>query len=121
MSTITIDEVRAIIPTTIPDEDMVHFIEFADAMMDVLRETDLPPKIMKEINRWMTAHLIASSRERQAREEGAGGAYIKYTGMSYTGLRGTTYGQQAIALDTTGTLNTIAGKAAKMWVIKEGK
>ena len=119
MSTITIDEVRAIIPTTIPDEDMVHFIESADAMMDVLRGTDLPPKIMKEIHRWMTAHLIASSRERQAREEGAGGAYIKYTGMSYTGLR--THLPTSHCTGYNWYLNTIAGKADKMWVIKEGK
>ena len=119
MARVTVDEVRSIISTKADDNTIYQYIASAQALMDLLIGQGLTAMQMKEIERWLTAHLIASTRDRQAREEGAGGAYIKYTGLSYTGLRGTTYGQQAIVLDTSGTLATIAGKSVKFKAIEQ--
>lgn len=119
MARVTVDEVRSIISTTADDPTIHQYIASTQALMDLLIGKGLTAPQMKEIERWLTAHLIASTRDRQAREEGAGGAYIKYTGLTYTGLRGTTYGQQAIVLDTSGTLAIIAGKSVKFKAIEQ--
>ena len=119
MARVTVEEVKAIISTKLGEQVIEQYINSAGVIMDMLKGHSLPAPLMKEIERWITAHLIASSRERQAREEGAGGAYVRYAGMSYSGLRSTTYGQHAIALDTSGVLATMAGKTVTFKVIKE--
>lgn len=120
MARVTADEVKAIIQTNVTDTQMQEYIFSAEVLLSsAFANRGLADDIYKEVTRWVTAHLIASSRDRQAREEGAGGAYVKYTGLSYTGLRGTTYGQHAITLDPTGVLAMMAGKVVHFKAIPE--
>lgn len=110
MARVTIDEVKAIIETSATDTQMQEYIFSAEAFVDSVLGTSLNDTLLKEIERWITAHLLASSRDRQAVEEGAGGAYVKYGTVYGRGLLSTTYGQHAIMLDPTGTLDTLASK-----------
>ena len=73
--------------------------------------------ILKEIERWLSAHLIAVTRERQAKKEGAGGASIEYTGDYGSGLSSTSYGQMVMAMDTTGAMAALSGKTASTYAI----
>jgi hypothetical protein len=68
----------------------------------------LSDAVLTEIEKWMAAHMITVTRERVAKEEGAGGAYIKYAGEWGAGLASTSYGQMAINLDTSNTLQAMS-------------
>ena len=71
--------------------------------------------VIEEIEKWIAAHMVTITRERVAREEGAGGAYIKYAGEWGAGLASTSYGQMAINLDTSNTLQALSeGKRTAM-------
>lgn len=73
---------------------------------------------LKEIERWLTAHMITVSRERMAKKEEAGGAKIEYIGDYGRGLDSTPYGQMVIALDQTGALALVMYRSAKVTAIK---
>lgn len=112
MARTTVDLVKAVISTTLEDTNIEQYIDSASALIDVwFKGVSASEDMLSELERWIAAHLIASTKERQAREEGAGGAYIKYSGMYGIGLKSTTYGQTAISLDTTNTLKGITGGA----------
>lgn len=122
MLEVTIDEVRAVIDTEITDTQMQEYIFSTRAFLNaVFTGVSVSETLYKEMERWTTAHLIASSRDRQAKEEGAGGAYIKYGTMYGMGLASTSYGQHAMVLDYTGTLASLMGKAVKLRAIPTEK
>lgn len=105
----TVEEVRMIIDTALEDAVITSFIQSASLFIDrVLSDSNLDDEALEDIERWITAHLIANTAERQAKEEGAGGAFIKYVGDFGMGLKSTTYGQTAIMLDTSDTLKALA-------------
>jgi hypothetical protein len=114
----TATEVKKILDSTaLSDTDIDSYIVTANVLVnDVLGTgtTDL----LTEIEKWLTAHLIVSTRERQAESEEAGGAKIKYTGKYDAGLKSTTYGQMVLTLDTTGKMATLSGRAAKITAVK---
>lgn len=116
----TVAKVRQIIDTELEDENIVGIIEGASILLDQLFiSISMPDTILTEIERWLTAHLIAISKERQAKKEGAGGAYIEYAGEYGSGFEATSYGQTAVALDYSGTLKGLSGKSAKITAIKQ--
>jgi len=115
MARVTVDDVLDIIDTT--DEDMVDAcIISANAFVtNTLTGKGLNDSIMKEIERWLTGHMVASTKERQIKKAGAGGAEVEYVGKFDLGLYGTTYGQMAVMLDTSGTLTDIAKAKSYAW------
>lgn len=115
MARTTATEVKEILDTDLDDSIVEAFIVGANALVtEVLGETDLGDTLLEEIERWLTAHMIASTRKRMAAEEGAGGAYIKYTGKFDKNLASTPYGQQALVLDATGNMAKLGTKAARL-------
>lgn len=109
---VTATEVKQIIETEFIDTMVEAFIAGATALVDdALTNVGLPDALLKEIERWTAAHLVAQ-RERQIKTAGAGGASVTYIGVFEMGLNGTQYGQTAIALDTTGTLASLSLKKA---------
>lgn len=105
----TAADVKLIIDTALADVTIDAYIGTASDFVDnTLAGTTLSDNTLTIIEKWLTAHLIASTQERVAVEEGAGGAYIKYAGIFGEGLKSTPYGQMAIMLDTSGTLTNIA-------------
>ena len=117
------DEVKDIIETDMSDAAIEAYIAGANVTITaLLGDADLTAAQLKEIERWLTAHLMACSRERQVREETAGGARIAYFSeysMVGKGLDATLYGQQVKLLDTTGTLalSTVAKLPVSVYAV----
>lgn len=114
-------EVLTIMGLTTDDYSEViidSFIVGANSMVDAnLLNKGLSDIILKEIERWISAHLIAVTLERQSKKEGAGGASIEYTGTYTEGLNMTSYGQMAISLDKSGTLASLSKGKARIFAI----
>ena len=116
---VTVAEVKEIIETSMTDGDITAFTTAANlTVTDLLGDSIvLSSDQLKEIERWLTAHLIASTRERMALTEGAGGAEITYTGEWGSGLSSTPYGQMVMMLDTTGGLKSLDKKRASILAV----
>jgi len=100
---------------TLSDPIVEAYIVGANTLVsDVLSTQGLSATTLKEIERWLSAHMIASTRERQATEEGAGGAYIKYAGSFGEQLKSTPYGQMVLTLDSSGLMHNLELKSATL-------
>lgn len=109
---VTVDEVKSILDnTSLTDPVIQTFITGANVYVtDALNGSGLGDDMLKEIERYYAAHLIAITVERMASKEGAGGASITYTGTYGQGLKSSSYGQICLTMDTTGTLAKLDGK-----------
>ena len=74
--------------------------------------------LLKEIERYFVAHMIASTLYRMGAEEQVGAAQIKYTGKWGEGLSSTPYGQLILAIDTTGTMAKSSKRVASIRAIE---
>lgn len=118
MARTTIAEVKLIIDTDLEDDNITAYITGANALVtDVLTDSGLGATTLEEIERWLTAHMIAATQERQSKKEEAGGAKVEYTGVYGDGLRLTSYGQMVLALDSTGAMAGLGGKSASIFAI----
>ena len=113
MLRVTGTEVKAIIDTTLTASEIDPFITAANAMIDdLLSGSGLTTAQLKEVERWLSAHLV-HIRDPKLTEQDINDASDKYqVGKLGMGLEHTAYGQQAMFLDTTGTLAK-AGKVSK--------
>lgn len=120
MARVTATEVKAILDdSALADGIVDSFITGANALItDALGSSGIGAALLKEIERYTAAHLISVTRERMASKEGAGGANIEYTGTYGMGLNASSYGQMAIAMDTTGRLSALGGKMASIYAVK---
>ncbi|MFA5526892.1 MAG: DUF4054 domain-containing protein [Acholeplasmataceae bacterium] len=103
MSDVTAADVKNILDTSLEEADINAFIGGAAALVDSVVGT-VTDTLKFEIVRWLTAHLIASTREQQIAEATAGPASVKFQGQSGLGLNSTQYGQQVKILDASGKL-----------------
>lgn len=114
---VTEAEVKAILDnTTLTDPQVLAYIGSANTLINTAFGTGTTA-ILGELEKWVAAHMIAITRERQAKKEEAGGAKIEYTGVYEEGLKSTSYGQMAILLDTTGVLAALSGKTIKIYAV----
>jgi uncharacterized protein (DUF1697 family) len=118
---VTATEVKAILDgCLLADSDVDTYITAGNALVtEVLGTTTLTAALLKEIERYLTAHLIATTRHRQTVEEKIGDVAVKYAGKWDLGLSSTTYGQHALMLDITGRLANIGKKRASLYAIKQ--
>lgn len=108
---VTSDEVKEILDTSLGDASIEAFIRAANLTVTKwLGSSALSDAQLKEVERWLSAHFIACTRERQIKSEQAGDANITYEGKTDTGLDASFYGQQVKVLDTTGILAGQVGK-----------
>lgn len=106
---VTAAEVIEILDTSLTGTDVLPFVTSANIFVTAsLTGKGLSDDNLKEIERWVCAHMVASTKERQSKKEEAGGAKIEYAGYWGQGLSGTSYGQMAITLDPTGTLSSLS-------------
>lgn len=100
-------DVLAATPTLAP------YITAANLMVtDLLGSSSLSDDTLKEIERWLAAHFVAI-RDPRINQERAGSVGQSFQYKLGLRLEVTTYGQQAIALDTTGTLADVNQNGAK--------
>lgn len=102
MARVTITDVKQIITTSMTD--LTPFITAANLIVtEKLSSSDLGAATLAEIERWLAAHFVAC-KERQPTSIRIGETEESYNWNTNTGLLRTTYGQAAVALDTTGAL-----------------
>ena len=80
-------------------------------------DTDVGSDLLQELERWFTAHMIASTSWRLSKREKVGDAEIEYTGVFGKDLDMTPYGQMVKQLDTTGKMMNIGKRAATVYAI----
>ncbi len=101
----TADKVRIILDTDLETLHLESYIEVANNLMNELfKNTTLSDGLLENIERWLAAHIIATSKEREAIQQKAGPAEQRFSDIYGKGLDSTSYGQMAIALDPTGIL-----------------
>lgn len=92
------------------------FIETASALVDRVESEDedgeLSASVLELIERWLSAHFYAV-RDPRATSERAGPVGASYESKVDLGLNITRYGQQALALDSTGILADLTSKKRK--------
>jgi len=99
-----IDSVKVVIDTALEDSDITAFIGMANTIVTArLGDSDLTDAILKDIETWLTAHLISVSRERFTTQEEIGDAKVTFAGKFGEEMHSTSYGQMVIMLDSTGS------------------
>jgi len=108
MARVISGEVKEIIDT---DIDVGPFVKAANLVVtEVLGSTSLSDDLLKEIERWFSAHLVAIRDQKPARER-VDDTEVYYQGETGFGLDSTLYGQQVVLLDTTGRMKNIGKKS----------
>ena len=112
----TVSEVRQIMDgmtsSEVSDADVTAFLTAANALVTKIigDDGDLGSTLKEEIERYLTAHFIASTRFRTATEEKVGDVWARYTGKFGMNLESTPYGQVVLQLDFTGKMGAAVGK-----------
>ena len=115
---VTATEVKQILDDSALSDTIVDaYITGANALVNDTLGTGTTD-ILKQIELWLTAHMISCTRERMAKTEGAGGASITYIGEYGDALNSTPYGQMVLTLDTTGSMASLGLKKASTIAIK---
>ena len=117
---VDVDDVREVIDTDLGDAEIRRFINqayFASKNLSGRLGDCGGNGALAEIQAQLAAHFIAMSREFQTEQESiAGEASVRYRGKSGMGLQATTYGQNALMLDCSGTLAALGKKRARFRV-----
>lgn len=109
MARVTTEEVRVIIVTDVDDLDITAFIKMANTYLNGLTwKSTVTEAILIDVETWLSAHLIAVSRDRTTIKEKVGEAQVDYVNEFDQGLKASPYGQMAIILDPSGTLLDLA-------------
>lgn len=108
-------EVKTIIDTDLTEEQVAPFLTTASVLVtDVLSGEGYGSDLLREIEMWLTAHLISARDPRVAKEK-IGEAEATYQGKFGEGLKSTAYGQQVLLLEYNGKFATLVnsrGRAA---------
>jgi hypothetical protein len=109
MARVTGFEVIKIMPadTSLTITTISPFITSANVMVTDLLAGVHSDDVLKEIEKWLAAHMATVVRERLSKEAGAGGAYIKYAGEWGKELDSTQFGQMVLMLDTSNKLRNL--------------
>lgn len=103
-------DVKAIINTSVTNEQIYPYIEDANAMVNaVLGDEGLSDSLLTTIEKWLTAHFIAITKSRQPQYKKIGDGAESYPKLGLK-LDASTYGQTALAFDTSGRLANLGMK-----------
>jgi hypothetical protein len=118
---VTATEVKEIMDNcTVLDAVVETFITASEAVITKVfaSDTSISATLLKEIERWFTAHMIASTLHRTTAHEEIDDVRAIYTGKWGMGLDSTPYGQMTKQLDTTGKMSNIGKQAASIYAVK---
>jgi hypothetical protein len=100
-------EVRTIINTDIPDDEIEAYISMAVILLgELIPERTYSDTTTEELTRWAAAHLISVTKEKQAVSEKIGDVSVNYSNNFSEGLGATHYGQTLLLLDSKNLLST---------------
>ena len=117
---VTPAEVKEIMDNCTTSDSIVNtFITGASAVIDKVfsGDTTMSDAMLKEIERWFTAHMIASTLSRTTSDEKLGDAQVTYTGKWAMGLDSTPYGQMCLTLDISGKLRRLGKQNVSLFAI----
>ncbi len=117
---VTADEVREIMDGLTATNPIIStFITAASAVIDKVfaNDSEIGDTLKKELERWLTAHMLAMSISRTAAKEKLGEADVTYTGTYGMNLLATLYGQTVLTLDITGKMSNVGKRPASMYAI----
>jgi len=122
MARTTAAEVKKILDpnVSVTDINADAFINDANNLVTEILgdDTSITTALKTSIEKWLAAHMIASTVEPMVAKGKGGPAEVTYTGKWGMGFESTSYGQTAMALDTTGKLRSMStGKAARVWTV----
>ena len=119
----TSDEVLQIMENcTVSTTVIDSYIAAASALIDKVFENDIDSTsttLLEEMERWLTAHMIACSLQRTASSEKLSVAEVKYTGQYGKMLESTPYGQMVLTLDYTGRFANLGKGRASIHAVKQ--
>lgn len=118
MARVTAAEVKLIITTT---QTIDAHILAANALVTekIGNKTIITDALKKEIERWLAAHFVACSIDRQVKVTRASKASDVYMGFGGgEGLKATTYGQTVLTLDATGEFANTGKRKARITTIE---
>lgn len=113
-------EVKEIIKTSLSASAVEVFITPANLIVtkNLASLGTVDSDTLKEIERWLSAHFLASSNfERQKTQEKIGDASANYGGQFGLKLDFTQYGQMVKTLDNSGVLSKLGNTPARVNVI----
>jgi len=117
---VTADEVREIMDgVTVTDSIINTFIMAASAVIDKVfaNDSEIGDTLKKELERWLTAHMLSMSVSRTTADEKLGEVNVKYTGKWGENLLATPYGQTVLTLDITGKMGNVGKRPASTYAI----
>jgi hypothetical protein len=118
MSRASPSDVEAIFDTDLSTSTVQEWLNFATLIVDDIEDKD--PSInatrLKKIETLLASHM-ASSQDQRIQSASAESKSVEYAGSTDSmDIRGTKHGQNAIALDPTGTLSTLGKPKATLQV-----
>ena len=116
----THDEVIAVMDNCTVDHAVIDtLIPIASAAIDKIfsGDTTMTDAMLKSVEIYLTAHMIASTLQRTAADEKLGDAAITYTGKWGMGLQSTPYGQMVLTIDITGKMAKTGKMGASIFAI----
>ena len=95
------------------------YILAANALLDKVfyGDSTLGTVVLEEVERWLTAHMIASTTWRTSKSESVGQVSVTYTGEFKENLSSTPYGQMVLSLDFTGKMGNLGKRKARIFAI----
>lgn len=120
MARVTATEVKEIMESCTTANTIVEaMIDAAtDVITGVFSGAGLTDARLKEIERWLVAHMLSATVFRTTSEEKIGDASAKFTGKWGEGLSSTPYGQMVLILDTTGRMVNAGKRSATIFAVE---
>ena len=113
---VTAGAVKEVVPTQIADSVVLtNFIDTANLFIDThLASAGHTDEILAKIELYLAAHYVALTEEQGGLTRSKlGDADESFANIYGQGLKATRFGQQALAIDTTGILNSVAATQLK--------
>ena len=118
MARTTEAEVLAIMDNELIDSQVTPFMTAANLLITkAFSDGNTSDELLEEIEKWLTAHMIASTIAKTTATEELGDAKVKYTGYWGKKLEATPYGQMVQVLDTEGLMGNLGKAGASMYAI----
>ncbi len=116
----TAANVKSIMETALSSSEIEPIITIANRMVTtIVGSTTLTAEVLTDIETWLTAHLMAMGKERQAESERINDIWITYQGKFGESLKSTTFGQMVLILDSTGNFARASKEKAQIRAIPQ--